>query len=276
MSDIPGLTIRQHRRATFRQIVSPVAGVIRVLAGEKRVRHGGSELIARPGDFAIMPDSLPLVVENIPGPGGTYEAHAVVMGRRNAETAYAAMQAPLAAEVLAPAVSGRHVELVDCFERLCRDLAADTPVPEPLLDLRRQELAMRLATAGARLGPAVEQGIAGKLRQLIAADISGDWSAGRAAAALATSEPTLRRKLAAGGQSFQTLLADIRMTHALSLLQTTPWPVSRIAAETGYESQSRFAIRFRERFGLAPSEIRRSDAQNDRIGTKTDRIRRAS
>jgi AraC-like DNA-binding protein len=46
------------------------------------------------------------------------------------------------------------------------------------------------------------------------------------------------------------------MTSALLLLQSTGLPVGQIALDVGYESASRFAIRFRERFGCAPSAIR--------------------
>ena len=53
-----------------------------------------------------------------------------------------------------------------------------------------------------------------------------------------------------------TLLTDVRMTRALTLLQVTPWPVAQIAGAVGYESPSRFAARFKERFGFAPSAVR--------------------
>jgi transcriptional regulator GlxA family with amidase domain len=40
------------------------------------------------------------------------------------------------------------------------------------------------------------------------------------------------------------------------LLQTSPWPVARIAAECGYDCASRFAVSFRQRYGLSPSALR--------------------
>ena len=65
-----------------------------------------------------------------------------------------------------------------------------------------------------------------------------------------------RRRLAKQGTGFRTLLTDVRMTRALTLLQVTPWPVAQIAGAVGYESPSRFAARFKERFGFAPSAVR--------------------
>jgi AraC-like DNA-binding protein len=73
---------------------------------------------------------------------------------------------------------------------------------------------------------------------------------------LAMSEATLRRRLNAEGTGFVELLADVRMSHAMTLLQSTDRPVAHIASAVGYESASRFAIRFRERFGFAPTAIR--------------------
>ena len=46
------------------------------------------------------------------------------------------------------------------------------------------------------------------------------------------------------------------MALAMTLLQSTDRPVATIAADVGYESPSRFAIRFRHRYGFAPSVVR--------------------
>ena len=42
----------------------------------------------------------------------------------------------------------------------------------------------------------------------------------------------------------------------MQLLQSTDLSILRIAEAVGYKSQSRFAARFRARFGFAPSAIR--------------------
>ncbi|WP_033852456.1 helix-turn-helix transcriptional regulator, partial [Yersinia wautersii] len=70
------------------------------------------------------------------------------------------------------------------------------------------------------------------------------------------SEVVLRRKLAAENILLRDLMIDVRMTSALRLLQGTDWPISLIANQIGYESSSRFAERFRKRFGFAPTAIR--------------------
>jgi AraC-like DNA-binding protein len=46
---------------------------------------------------------------------------------------------------------------------------------------------------------------------------------------------------------------------ALTLLQVTDRPVSDIACQVGYDCASRFADRFKKRFGFSPRAVR--DAQ---------------
>ena len=46
------------------------------------------------------------------------------------------------------------------------------------------------------------------------------------------------------------------MNRALALLQATDLPVGVIAGDVGYASPSRFAARFRARFGVTPGAIR--------------------
>ncbi len=45
------------------------------------------------------------------------------------------------------------------------------------------------------------------------------------------------------------------MTQALTLLQSTDVSVLNVGLAVGYDSASRFAVRFRERFGFPPSAI---------------------
>lgn len=47
------------------------------------------------------------------------------------------------------------------------------------------------------------------------------------------SEATLRRRLAAEQERFETILSDIRMHHGMMLLQTTAWSIPRIAEACG-------------------------------------------
>ena len=75
---------------------------------------------------------------------------------------------------------------------------------------------------------------------------------------LAMSESTLRRKLKLEGTSVQEVKDQARLGLGLHLLQTTRQPISLVAEKCGYLSQSRFTDRFKKRFGLTPSELRKT------------------
>jgi len=75
---------------------------------------------------------------------------------------------------------------------------------------------------------------------------------------LAMSESTLRRKLKLEGTSVQEVKNQTRLGLALHLLQTTQLSIGVVADKSGYQSQSRFTERFKKRFGLTPSELRKT------------------
>ncbi len=75
---------------------------------------------------------------------------------------------------------------------------------------------------------------------------------------LAMSESTLRRKLKLEGTSVQEIKDQARLGLGLHLLQTTRHSIGLIADKCGYQSQSRFTDRFKGRFGLTPSELRKT------------------
>ena len=76
------------------------------------------------------------------------------------------------------------------------------------------------------------------------------------------SESTLRRKLKAEGTSLQEIKDQSRLGLGLHLLQTTQDPITLIAEKCGYQSQSRFTNRFKGRFGLTPSELRKTKMED--------------
>ena len=95
-------------------------------------------------------------------------------------------------------------------------------------------------------------GLAERLTQLLAKAPEKHWTAAQAGRELAVSEATLRRRLAEEGVNFSTMLTEIRMHHAMMLLQTTHFSVSQIADACGYRAISRFSMRFKSRFGFSP------------------------
>jgi two-component system response regulator YesN len=56
------------------------------------------------------------------------------------------------------------------------------------------------------------------------------------------------------GQTYTTILTNIRMTEAARLIKTTSKPLKQVAAESGYTNYFYFCRVFKEFFGCAPSE----------------------
>ena len=93
---------------------------------------------------------------------------------------------------------------------------------------------------------------------VIALDLGRKWKIADVCRALTVSESALRRNLHGEGTSFSDLLEQARLVAGLALLQETAQPVSQVAAAVGYQSQSRFTERFKQRFGLTPRQLKQS------------------
>lgn len=74
---------------------------------------------------------------------------------------------------------------------------------------------------------------------------------------LSMSRATLIRKLSAEGTSFRKVLAEVRMGYALTLLQQSPNQLD-VAMACGYQSEARFSARFKQQFGLTPTQYRKT------------------
>lgn len=72
------------------------------------------------------------------------------------------------------------------------------------------------------------------------------------------SRSTLIRKLSDEGTTFRQLLTNVRMVHALNLMQRSRDQLLSIALSCGYHSEARFSSRFKKTFGLTPSEYRKT------------------
>lgn len=104
-----------------------------------------------------------------------------------------------------------------------------------------------------------------KITQLISQAPNQKWQAKEIAQHFYLGESTMRRHLANENTSVSQLIQNVRTSYGLTLLQTTHWNIEDIAQEAGYESGSRFAYYFRQRFGFLPSEMKNNTRQNRAI-----------
>ena len=132
--------------------------------------------------------------------------------------------------------------------------------PQALWPLRRRELMQLLCTMGYEniLAMVGNSKIKHKVHALVAEQPAEELSVQYICEKLAMSESTLRRKLKLEGTSTQEIKDQVKLGLGLHLLQTTTEPIGLIAEQCGYHSQSRFTDRFKSRFGLTPSELRKT------------------
>lgn len=133
---------------------------------------------------------------------------------------------------------------------------SEPDIPAEVAKHRLHEVLIWIALHGGCFAVQKQETVSDRVRKLVATAPADAWGAAQVARYLAMSESTLRRRLVDEATSLGDILVDVRMSFALTLLQSTDFPVGQIALDVGYESASRFAVRFRKRFGFAPTAIR--------------------
>src|SRR5450830_407538 len=147
------------------------------------------------------------------------------------------------------------VDLADTLDHCLRGISSSN-ISEREQMHRLVGVLLALAERGCHFSRPSTQHISDRLKRILADAPAYPWTTAKAGQELAMSEATLRRRLAAENLRFETLLLDIRMHHAMTLLQTTGWNLQHIAQACGYRASARFSLRFRERFGCSPSQVR--------------------
>lgn len=138
------------------------------------------------------------------------------------------------------------------FERaaLDRPLARGNALTRALCEEQCRELVARRRAAGGRVAAAV------RARLLQASDATlHDMRA--MAAALHTSERTLRRQLQQEGQSFRALLDEVRAARAADWLAAGTLTQEQIAERLGFADASSFSQAFKRWHGRPPAALRR-------------------
>jgi AraC-like DNA-binding protein len=246
--------ITQASRLNFTSLTTTLPIIIIVRRGRKIIHAPGQVYRLEAGEAIAVAQGQVFDFENIPADDGDYEARwltlepGVVAGFGDTPGTVPVMQARLLGRM--------RPGLLQAFEQAVIALQDNGELPEPIVRHRVSELLAWLAADGCRFSLMQPDSYAARIRRLAGAQPDRAWQSGEIAAALGVSEATLRRRLRDEHLGLRDLLTDIRMTHAMQLLQSSNLPVSQIAARSGFESQSRFAIRFRHRFGFPPTAVR--------------------
>ncbi|WP_437624137.1 AraC family transcriptional regulator [Sorangium sp. So ce1151] len=226
--------------------------IVRVLQGQKQLRRADESLAARPGELLYLPAGTRVDVRNVPAQGA-YEAEGVILSFELARYLPPRAEAREPQQVRKLRVA-EHEELDAALTR-CLE-AFERGLPAAVQRSRLLELVAWLGEAG--IDPFVAASdVRLRLKRMLGERPAHPWRLPDVARQLGMSDDTLQRHLRREGTGFQQLLLEIRMDHALMLLWTTERPLAVVAEQSGYDSPSRFAERFRDRFGVLPSELRR-------------------
>lgn len=247
--------VAQHNDLRFSRIVIDRPALIVLRQGTKTLHSAKGEWSLRGGEAVAIAGGQTFDVTNRLSDRGSYEARWLVWDPALMERfgRHAVGARPLAGAAVLRKIDA---QFASAFDRALEAIRDVRQIPDEVAKHRLAEILVWLSLRGIHFPAAENPSLATKVRRLFETALAERWTGAIVAKRLAMSEATLRRRLAAEGTSLGDLLADVRMSFAMILLQSTDHAVNRIALEVGYESASRFAIRFRERFGFPPTAIR--------------------
>jgi len=253
-----GLTasVVQQSELRFSRIANDRPALILVRHGIKTLHSPRGEWVIKAGEAVALAGGQSFDVTNRLSDRGLYEARWLVWDSAILERFGSAVAE--GGPVLSGAASLGKVDAAfsGAFDRALEAIGDVRHIPGDVAAHRLGEILVWLSLRGIRFPAKENLSLAMRVRRLVESALAEDWPAPQVAERLALSEATLRRHLAREGTTLSDLLTDTRMAYALLLLQSTNQAVNRIALDVGYESASRFAIRFRERFGFPPSAVR--------------------
>lgn len=250
----------QHQQ--IRRVPIQQASMVLVFRGEKRILLSAASHSIATGELVMLPAGSDVSLENLPCPQ-QHEYLALSVGFSNftvqgfldrfGSQIDWQQQAPQLKQTIPQA-------LYDALEyRLVQRLQGRKPSPI-MYEVQQQELLAICSEFGLLgfLAPTNHGDWKQRVAAIVGLDLAYEWRIADLCRRLAVSESVLRRHLQEEGTSYREILEQARLVTALALLQETPITIAQVAAQVGYQSQSRFTERFKQRFGITPSQLKAS------------------
>ncbi len=235
-------------------IVKPL--LIVILSGEKQLGNEG-ELSCSAGEFIFLPDGPSINIRNIPK-DNEYLALLIEFDIHDFDglQKFDGLQSKVINKN-SVCIGQTSSMLEKCLQQF---IDSALWAPEKIWSLRKREIIALLCHLGHDeiLSMIGKSKIGYRVHELFREHGFNELTNQLICEQLAMSESTLRRKLKLEGSSVQEIKDQARLGLGLHLLQTTHYPISFIADKCGYQSQSRFTDRFKRRFGLTPTELRKT------------------
>lgn len=246
--------IHNHTACALNSLVLSKSCLTLVMEGHKDLLHATTEETIHAGGFGFFPVGQHISCANIPSENGEYLALCLGFDVELLER----VRRKVPVEVRAPEGRSEEETIADT-ERLLVSLETFLRLlPEendPTLPLMQQEqIVYLLWKLGVRVFN-VQHRLITHIRSLVEDQPDHPWSAQALASTLHMTERTLRRQLEKLGTSTSELVRLSRLHRGLDLLMRKNVRVGEVALACGYTSQSRFAERFREQFGIPPGDV---------------------
>jgi len=224
--------------------------LIVVLSGDKAL-GSNNELVCHSGDFIFLADSPSINMRNIPK-GKEYFALLIEFDYQD----FNGLQIN-ASNKQDCFIGKTTADLEKCLQQF---VEVSLWAPKKLWSLRKREIILLLCHLGHEeiLSLLGNPQIKDQLHEMFINQGFHKLTIEHICEQLAMSESTVRRKLKLEGTSVQEVKDQARLGLALHLLQTSRNSIGVIADKCGYQSQSRFTERFKKRFGLTPTELRKT------------------
>lgn len=234
--------------------------MVLVTSGVKEIVFGGRRLLIKPGELLLLPGGCRVEVANYPGNKGDHYLGLAMGFPEESITQFRRSYGDDAMSQQSSLWSVEAPEEVVASMGQWIDWCCQHPVTPALAQHRQVEMLMHLARAGSAGNLLLNREASWRERvaQLVSLEPSREWEAAEVCRRLAIGESTLRRRLQEEGTGFREIMEETRLVAGLALLQETFWPVGQVAEAVGYRSQSRFSERFKRRFGLTPTELKRT------------------
>ncbi len=249
--------IIQHTELLLPSLYFEQTHLFLIQQGQTRIRRNQQEVVARAGELLIVDGGQTVDIINSLSDSGTFSCQLLICDPLLLETISPASISPPPAPFTGMATLPKlPCAFLHSFETTALALTLSERFPPIIIRHKMCEILLWLAHFGICFTRNEINDLTQRVRRCLATDPHKIWTAAEVAKSLMMSEVMLRRKLSAENTALRNLMIDVRMSSALALLQATDWPISAIAQYVGYESSSRFAERFRKRFGFAPTMIR--------------------
>ncbi len=232
-----------------------------VITGKKHLVIDDINFTLRPGEIVALPAGREFIVTNSPD-SASQIYHGVALNfcqpvLDQFRQVHGARYSDIIARPkwLAPAPESLVAEMLQWLR-----WSRNYPFDENMVWHRQVTIMLLLAQAGLVGNLLLNHDSSWKRRvaNLIHLDPSRSWGVRDVCERLGCSESSLRRHLQDEGSGFREILEEVRLAEGLALLQQTYLQIGTIAEKVGYQSQSRFGERFKRRFGLTPSDLRRT------------------